>query len=78
MALSRCFYTSVPLQCRMLETGECSELVLMLDFMVVHTAVCSAGMLPKVMVKTRVFAYTTDGQSSQCSCKKSERFLLSC
>ena len=40
MALLRCFYTAVPLQCRVLETGgECTELVMRLDFMVVLTAV---------------------------------------
>lgn len=55
MALLRCFYTAVPLQCRVLETGgECTELVMRLDFMVVHAAVCLAGTLPEVMAKTCV------------------------
>lgn len=36
----KCFYMAVPLQCHALETGgECSELVMRFDFMVVRTAV---------------------------------------
>lgn len=41
MGLLRCFYTAVLLQCRVLETrGECPELVMRLDFMVVHPLLC--------------------------------------
>lgn len=55
MFLLRCFCTAVPPRCRVLETGgECTELVMRLGFMVVHTAVCLVGPLPQVMVKTCV------------------------
>lgn len=64
MALSRSFYTAVPLQCCVLETGrECTQLVIGLDVRVVHTTVCLADTLPDMMGRTCVcvFACTTDG-----------------
>lgn len=59
------FCTAVPLPCRVLETKrECTELIMRLDLMVIHTAASSG----RHAVQTNghnmcvCFSYTTDGQ----------------